>query len=63
MTTYQDILNKLGINNASSGDSDETTIIVYMSEDEINRKLEGMDYEIYPHTGYAGGTIIVPKEK
>lgn len=64
MTSYDEIikeLKKAGLD-AASGDSDESTIIVWDSNKaEIQDALDGLHFKIIG-TGYDNGILIAPKE-
>jgi hypothetical protein len=62
MTTYKEIVQKLKSNgiDVSSGDSDESTAIVYgAKQEEIKEALKGLNFTL--HSGYQG-IVIAPKE-
>ncbi len=63
MTTFDEIINKLkskGLN-PTSGDSDETSVIVWNADkDKVKDALKGLKYTLT--TGYDNGIVIFPKE-
>ena len=65
MASFNTITDRLLSKNiqSMSGDSDETSLIVWCNIDKLKEALKGLSYQLLPNAGYDGGHIILPKDE